>query len=111
MYPQGPNYYAPPQPPDPQVAANPYYRQNFYVPPNAVAGPVPSPGLRKAKLVMGILQAFGLFVGVVLFFVFYMALLAYQIINMVWLYKMWSWVPPDQRHTKLWKKYISPAQA
>ena len=29
---------------------------------------------------------------------------------LVWLYKMWSWVPPDQRYTKHWRGWITPSQ-
>lgn len=30
---------------------------------------------------------------------------------LVWLYKMWSWLPWDQRYTRHWKGWISPSQA
>ncbi len=129
MYPYG-TPYAPQQP---QIAANPYYRQNLFVPPGAAAGPVPSPTLRKVKLACGIVQivtliaAIGCFVagaaiggddggafvaiGMVIFSLLYVVLIAYGIMNMIWLYKIWSWIPPEQRHTKMWKKYISPGTA
>jgi hypothetical protein len=43
--------------------------------------------------------------------VWYGVLLAYGITSAIWLYKTWSWIPPEQRHTGMWKKYISPGQA
>jgi hypothetical protein len=125
MYPQGNPYAAP--------APNPYYRQNVFVPPGASAGPLPTPTLRKVKLASGIVQvaaivlSIGLFVvagalgnedgsvaaiiGMLFMTLWYFVLIAYGIISMVWLYKIWCWFPPEQRHTKLWKKYISPGTA
>ena len=41
----------------------------------------------------------------------YLLLFAYGIVNMIWLYQFWSWIPPEQRHTSMWKKYISPGAA
>jgi hypothetical protein len=41
----------------------------------------------------------------------YALLVTYGIINMVWTYKFWSWIPPEQRHTSMWNKYISPGSA
>ena len=125
--------YAPPSGPPP-YGAQPLYRQNLFVPPGASTSRLLGPGLRKAKLALGIVQVFCLFVGTallatglalgnrdagepmaiaggVLLGLWYMGLFAYGIIGMVWTYKFWSWIPPEQRHTKLWKKYISPAQA
>ena len=123
MYPQG----------NPYAAPNPYYRQNVFVPPGASAGPLPSPALRKVKLAAGITQvativlSIGLFVvagalgnedgsvaaiiGMLFMTLWYFVLIAYGIISMVWLYKIWCWFPPEQRHTNLWKKYISPGTA
>jgi hypothetical protein len=116
-------------------AMQPLYRQNGFVPPGANAAPLLGPGLRKAKLTLGIVQltsmvfACGLFVaglmvggetdtggvllivGSILFAVWYFALIAYGILAMIWTYKFWSWIPPEQRHTPMWKKYISPGQA
>jgi hypothetical protein len=129
-----PNPYASPAPPHGAVhGAQPLYRQNVYVPQGAHSAPLPSPGLRKAKLVLGILQMVSMFVGIGLFIVgavigpddggvfmglgggffalWYMLLMAYGIVGMVWTYKFWSWIPPEQRHTNLWKKYISPGTA
>jgi hypothetical protein len=28
-----------------------------------------------------------------------------------WIYRAWSWLPPDQRYTKHWSSWISPSQA
>lgn len=111
------------------------YRQNFFVPPGASTAPLLGSGLRKAKLAIGIAQvvcalaflgllATGLAIGpegdagTVFLAVsggfmglWYLLMLAYGVIGMVWTYKFWSWIPPEQRHTSMWKKYISPGQA
>jgi hypothetical protein len=113
----------------------PLYRQNGFVPPGASTSPLPGSGLRKGKLGLGIVQlaaailgvglvAFGFVVGPegdaaqalfitggVFFVLWYCALMAYGIVSMVWTYRFWSWIPPEHRHTPLWKKYISPGQA
>lgn len=119
-----------------QQPAPPLYRQNVYPPADARSGPVPGPALRTVKLVLGVLQTLAMILGVALFVAgaiagshdreamnalmgsgmasfgfWYLGLIAYGILNAVWLYKIWSWVPPDQRHSALWKKYISPGQA
>jgi hypothetical protein len=31
--------------------------------------------------------------------------------GLVWVYKAWSWLPPDQRYTRHWKSWITPGQA
>lgn len=109
------------------------YRQGVYVPPGATTGPIPARGLRNAKLVFGIVQVVSLVLGLTLLIaglsagghdgeplaifgglllaVFYVALIVAAIVNFVWLYKFWTWIPPEHRHTNLWKKYISPGQA
>lgn len=119
--------YAPPQAP-------PVYRQNVFVPPDAVAGPLLGPGLRVAKLVLGILQMVAATTGLVLlvigavvglddggqtylviggslFALWNLLIIAYAVVTLVWAYKLWSWIPPEHRYTELWKKYISPLQA
>jgi hypothetical protein len=118
--------YAPP-------AAPALYRQNVYVSPGATVGPVPSPMLRTLKLVAGIGQVVmlcGLIGGVIVVVtggqeaaevggpiigicavLWYAFLLAYSISSIVWVYKFWSWIPPQERYTKLWQKYISPGTA
>lgn len=132
--------YAPPAGPPaghpygvPQGSAQALYRQNVFVPPGASTAPLLGPGLRKAKLALGILQIVTMLATTALFiggialgnddgtpllvaagaamFLWYVFLLAYSIVGMVWSYKFWSWIPPEQRHTGLWKKYISPGQA
>ena len=30
--------------------------------------------------------------------------------GLVWLYKVWSWVPPDQRYTRHWRGWLTPSQ-
>ncbi len=113
------------------------YRANVFVPPGTTVGAMPSPVLRKLKLACGIAQLIGLFGGIVAFVAaalmnrdgdvdqgqplfilgavllggWYLALLAYGILNLVWVYQFWSWIPPEQRHTNHWKKYISPGTA
>lgn len=135
-YPYGPPApgYAPQphQAPPHQAAA--LYRVNVFVPPHARGGDVPSPTTRKIKLACGIAQlvmllfavmgiamaailgdddggqAFAI-MSVLAFCGWYLALIGYQISNVVWVYKFWSWIPPEQRWTNLWKKYTSPGQA
>ncbi|MBX3260396.1 MAG: hypothetical protein KIS78_03545 [Labilithrix sp.] len=124
--------YAPPNPYAAPATAPAMYRQNVFVPPGANAGPLVGPTLRKVKLAAGIAQIVALFGGLVafvagaamgedgsalavagmgLFGLWYMLLFVYGIVNAVWLYKFWSWIPPEQRHTSMWKKYISPGTA
>lgn len=126
--------YAPPAPgPYPHPAGAPLYRQNFFVPPGASTSPLLGPGLRKTKLALGIGQTLTLVAAAALmgagfllghrdgealviaggaaFGLWYLLMIAYGIVGMVWTYKFWSWIPPEQRHTSLWKKYISPGQA
>lgn len=124
-YPQQQNPYAPPGPG--------MYRQNVFVPYGATAGPLVGPTLRKVKLAMGIAQLVAMFAGIGLMItggamgddtggmllvigggvlaLWYLLLFAYAITNMIWLYQFWSWIPPEQRHTNMWKKYISPGTA
>lgn len=109
------------------------YRQNVFVPHGHTAGPLVGPTLRKIKLAAGIGQLLTMFVGFGLIFagnavrgdegsalviagvlligLWYVLLIAYGIVNAIWLYKFWSWIPPDQRYTSMWKKYISPGMA
>jgi hypothetical protein len=129
-----------PYAPYPQQAPNPYappgaamYRQNVFVPYGATAGPLVGPTLRKVKLTLGIVQivamlaAIGLMIaggvmggdsggvlvvtGAGVFGLWYLLLFGYAITSMIWLYQFWSWIPPEQRHTSMWKKYISPGTA
>jgi len=124
----------------PYAAANPYappgpqmYRQNVFVPHGHTAGPLVGPTLRKVKLATGIAQivsllgGLGLFVagaamggddgstlalvGALFFALWYLLVIAYGIANAIWVYKFWSWIPPEQRYTSMWKKYISPGVA
>jgi hypothetical protein len=121
-----------PQPPFGPIA-DPYgYRQNVFVPHGAVAGPLVGPTLRKVKLGLGIAQLAFLFTAIGLFIsggvlgdsgspflvagaggltFWYLALFGYAIANMVWIHQFWSWIPPEQRYTSMWKKYISPGTA
>ncbi|MBX3204410.1 MAG: hypothetical protein KF764_05045 [Labilithrix sp.] len=128
--PHGSQPYAPPNPYAAPAAGPAMYRQNVFVPPGANAGPLVGPALRKLKLAAGIAQLTTLLGGTIALIVagvmggedggvfivagmgllglWYMLLFAYSIVNVVWLYKFWSWIPPEQRHTSMWKKYISP---
>ena len=112
---------------------DPTYRQNVLVPGGASAGPIPKAALRKAQLALGIAAlliaaaCFGSFVtatvirghageglGIaagILFVFWWMTMVAQSLVSSAWLYRMWAWFPPEQRHTKLWKKYISPSMA
>ncbi len=121
-----------------QGSPPPYYRQNVFVPPDVLragSAPLVGSGLRTTKLVLGIVQTIAILSSIVfwivgavlgpqsdaagLFFglggagfgLWYLLLIAYGIVGMVWMYKFWSWIPPDQRHTPPWKKYISPGMA
>ena len=120
--------YAPPAPPI-------VYRQNVFVPPGASTAPLLGPGLRNAKLVLGIVQTLAIIVGVgllfagvavrtqtgdgagllmaggVVFAFWNLTFFAYALLSMVWAYKFWSWIPPEHRHMSLWKSYVSPMQA
>lgn len=133
--PYGP--YAPPAqyPPMTGYGQSALYRQNVLVPPGSNAGPLVGTGLSTAKLVVGVVQLLGLFatvifigaailispegrpdgtlmgLGVAAMVLWYLALIAFGILNLVWLYKFWSWIPPEQRYTPIWKKYISPGMA
>lgn len=40
-------------------------------------------------------------------FVFYAQCFA----GVYWVYKAWDWLPPEQRYTKHWRSWITPAQA
>jgi hypothetical protein len=120
--------------------ANPYaapapqmYRENVFVPHGVTAGELVKPTLRKVKLGLGVAETTALLAGVALLIIgaamgqgdgdvpmiiggcllglWYLLLIGYSILNMVWLYKFWSWIPPEQRHTSMWKKYISPGTA
>lgn len=111
------------------------YRTNVLVPPGSQRGVLPSPALRVWKLVVGIVTILTLFAGVILCFVgalfhedrelqnvllaagglvlfgSYLPLIAWSILSLVSLYKLWAWVPPEQRYTNMWKRYISPGVA
>ena len=131
---QAPYAQQPYTPANPYAAAGPaMYRQNVFVPHGVTAGPLVKPTLRKVKLATGIAQivtlvgAIAMFVlagllsgdegsvlamaGMGVFGLWYVLLFAYGIVNVIWLYQFWSWIPPEQRHTNMWKKYISPGAA
>lgn len=114
--------------------AQPLYRQNVFVPPGASTAPLLGHGLRNAKLAVGIAYLVGGLIGFALFlagaimgpqdgggvlmgvgggflFLSYMLLMAWGILGLVWVHKFWSWIPPEQRYTPMWKKYISPGTA
>lgn len=49
----------------------------------------------------------GSIVLLVTIFVFYAQCFA----GMYWVYKAWAWLPPEQRYTRHWRSWITPAQA
>lgn len=121
------NPYAAPAPP---MQAAGLYRQNVMVPYGASSEPLVGPTLRKWKLGLGITQIVCMVLGIALliiggamdepviagiggivFMVWYMLIFATAIVSGVWIYKFWSWIPPEQRWTNMWKKYISPGAA
>ena len=118
--------------PIPNPYGAPMYRENGFAPPGASAGPLVSGALKKAKLGLGIVQVLAMVSGFALVIagaamqedghalalagggllgLWYLLFFAYAIVNMVWIYQFWSWLPPDQRWTNMWKKYISPGTA
>ncbi len=128
------NPYAAPNPYAQQIQ----YRANanFFVPAGAVAGSLPAPWLKTGKLISGtsgfvlmmvgfamviagaiaadghhgdpgvlpIIGSLALTLGYILFF-------AYMVLNWIWTYQLWSWIPPEERWGGMWKKYISPGTA
>lgn len=138
-YGQQPPYAQPYASQSPHAAQNPYappgpamYRQNVFVPQGATAAPLVGPTLRKLKLAAGVGQLVTMFAGIgflvaaimnegdgetfglgamAMFGLWYLLVMAYSIVNVIWLYKFWSWIPPAQRYTSMWKKYISPGTA
>lgn len=128
---------APYMPPNPYAAPAQValYRQNVFVPPGTTSRPLLGSTLRNVKLGLGIAQVITLLAAIVLlilgasmsdnhgsgepvmfaalgaFGLWYVFLFAYSIVNMCWLYGFWSWIPPEQRYSTMWKKYISPAAA
>lgn len=110
------------------------YRQNLLIPEGASAGPLPPSRLHRVKLALGYASFGSLAMSIALMGVaiaqgdesatrllligsgglmllFYAALFAQGFASAFWIYRMWGWFPPEQRHTKLWKKYISPGRA
>ena len=119
----------------PGYIADPYgpqalmYRENAFVPYGATAGPLPNPVFKKIKLALGIgqivalLGSVGLMIGGAVIGedgaplalvggaglgLWYLLLIAHFVLTMMWFHAFWSWVPPEQRWTSMWKKYISP---
>ena len=111
--------------------ANPYaapapalYRENGFVPFGATAGPLPNPTLKTVKLVLALVGMIGGFalmmvgamtdvselaiLGSAILGLGYLCVFATMALTIYWNYVFWSWVPPDQRWTNMWKKYISP---
>jgi hypothetical protein len=116
--------------PDPYQQALYRANQNVFVPYGAKAGPLPKPFLKSLKLGLGIFQLVALLTGGVVLAaastmsddrgeplaiagmgilgLWYLCLFAYSMLQLWWSYSFWSWVPPEQRWTSMWKKYISP---
>lgn len=94
-------------------------------------GPLPGPGFKKAILLldiggivfllMGIVAAvIGVAAGVpqVLILAYIFGLLpaglmqiASQVFGVVWMNKMWTWLPVEERRSSLWNNWISPGMA
>lgn len=134
QYPQQQQYGQSPYGQQLGYVANPYaapapalYRENGFVPHGAVSGPLPNPALKKVKLAIAIAQLLFIFGGMglvmggaftdtpelaiagsVMLGLGYLCVFATMALTMYWNYVFWAWVPPDQRWTNLWKKYISP---
>ena len=49
-------------------------------------------------------------VGVIAMFALVLMLYGQIATGLVWLYKAWSWVPPDQRYTRHWRSWLTPSQ-
>ena len=116
-----------------QALPPPIYRQNVLVPGGASTGPLPGAGLRNTKLALGIAQVLtgtaavglvtaGAFVGADggamlmavgggVLLLCAALLLVWALLSLLWVHKFWSWLPPEQRHASLWKRYISPGEA
>lgn len=131
--PYGQQPYAPVNPYAAPAAGPALYRQNVFVPHGVTAGPLVGPTLRKVKLATGIGQSLALIVGLALLIAgavmsgddgsalavagmgvlgfCYLLIFVYAIVSAIWLYQFWSWIPPEHRHTSMWKKYISPGAA
>ena len=131
--------YQPQQQHNPYAAPSPYAQQmdyrhnaNFFVPPGSRAGNLPQPWLKTGKLFAGItaitLVLFGIglviggaasrdqqsvlpLFGMLGIFTSYVAFFAYAVLNWIWIYQMWSWLPPEERYSNMWKKYVSPGTA
>ena len=115
---------------DPSAAAQPLmYRENGFVPFGAVAGPLPNPMYKKVKLALAIAQLVAMLGGIGMMIagavvrddgaplaliggaglgLWYLLLIGHFVLTMMWFYAFWSWVPPNQRWTSMWKKYMSP---
>ena len=50
-------------------------------------------------------------VGAIVFLLTVLLLYAHIFVGLYWVYKAWEWLPPEQRYTKHWRRWISPAQA
>lgn len=135
--------YANQQQQNPYAAPNPYNQQveyranaNFFVPPGAMAGSLPTPWLKTGKLVCGITSLVFILIGFVMFIgaaatadphgndpgvlpilgmlvimLGYFLFFGYAVLNWIWTYQIWSWIPPEERWGGMWKKYISPGTA
>jgi hypothetical protein len=47
----------------------------------------------------------------VVFAVMMLFLYGHIFVGIYWVYRVWEWLPPNQRYTRHWKSWITPAQA
>lgn len=106
------------------------YRTNVNVPPHAASGAPVGPLLNRLRLAFGaghvvtgmialggmlagaiahdmnvvLGSSLGLLASLALFF-------AWVVVDVIWVYRFWSWIPPRHRYTSLWRRYISPGAA
>lgn len=50
-------------------------------------------------------------IALLVFGVAVVAIYAQSIAGLVWLYKAWSWLPPEERYARRWSSWITPGQA
>ena len=106
------------------------YRTNVNVPPGATSRAPVGPLLNRLRLVFGTAHvvigivafggmvagaiggnmellwnsSLGIWASLALFF-------AWALVDVLWVYRFWNWIPPQHRYTSLWRSYISPRVA
>lgn len=108
-------------------AASSVYRVDVNVPPGASARAPVGPLLNRLRLVFGTAHvivgavavggmvagavarnmellrnsSFGVWASLAFFF-------AWALVDILWVHRFWSWIPPEHRYTSMWPRYISP---